>query len=86
MLLDSGALIPGLALIFGLYIAWILLSAKRTVPLSQEEIEMLWKFHKQKMKCKAKSVHEIVKKKKIVGFECECGYKQMQNKPLVNTT
>ena len=86
MLLDSGALIPGLALIFGLYVAWILLSAKRNVALSPEEIGMLWKCHKQKTKCKAKSVHEIVSKKKIIGFECECGYKHFQNKPMVDVT
>ena len=79
-LLDSGALIPGLALIFALYVAWILFSAKRTVPLTQEEIEMLWKFHKQKTKCKAKSVHEILSKKKIMGFKCECGYEFKQTR------
>jgi len=47
----------------GFFIAWLLLSAKLSVPMTHEEIEMLWNFHKQKSKCKSKSCKEIVEKK-----------------------
>ena len=85
-ILDSGALLPGIALGLGLYIAWLLLSANRFVQLPRKEIRMLWKFHKQKTGCKAKKWSEIVKKNKPVGFECECGFKHIQKKPLVNVS
>ena len=83
VILDSGVLIPGLALCFGFYIAYVLLSARNVVPMTSEEIDTLWKFHKQTKCCKAETWHEITKKKKIIGYECECGFKHIQKKPLV---
>ena len=82
-LLDSGVLIPGLALCFGFYIGYLLLSARNVVPMTTEEIETLWKFHKQTKCCKAKTWHEITKNKKIIGYECECGFRHIQKKPLI---
>ena len=82
-ILDSGVLIPGVALAFGLYIAYILLSARHDVPMTKEEAETLWKFHKQKDCCKAKTWQEITKRKKLVGYECECGFRHIQKKHLV---
>lgn len=83
-IMDSGVLIPGLALCFGLYIAYILLSARNIVPITNKEAVTLWKFHKQKTCCKAESWHEITKRKKLIGYECECGFKQIQKKPLID--
>ena len=83
-LLNSGVLIPGLALCFGLYIAWILLSAKRFVSMTMKEAEMLWKFHKKSKCCKAETWHEITKKKKVIGYSCECGFRHIQKKPMIN--
>ena len=82
-LLTSGVLIPAIWLSLALAIAWFLLSAKRTVPLTSEEAETLWKFHKQKTNCRAKSWDEIVHRDKIIGFECGCGHKHIQKKPIV---
>ena len=82
-ILDSGVLIPGLALCFGFYIAYVLLSARNVVPVTKEEIDTLWKFHRQTKCCKAATWHEITKKKKIVGYECECGFQHIQKKPLI---
>ena len=82
-IMDSGALIPGLALCFGFYIAYVLLSARNVVPMKKEEIETLWKFHKQTKCCKAKTWHEITKNEKLIGYECECGLKHIQKKPLI---
>ena len=83
-LLDSGVLIPGLALGFGLYVAYIILSARHNAPMTREEAETLWKFHKQNMCCKAEAWHEINKKNKVIGYECECGFKHIQKKPIIN--
>ena len=82
-LLDSGVLIPGLALCFGFYIAYVLLSARNVVPMTSEEIETLWKFHKQTKCCKAENWKKITKKKKVIGYECECGFRHVQKKPLI---
>jgi len=83
VLLDSGVLIPAIWLSLGLAIAWLLLSAKRVVPLSREEAETLWKFHKQKTGCRAESWREIVRGDRIVGFECACGHKHVQKKHII---
>ena len=83
VLLNSGVLIPGLALCFGLYIAYILLSAKNIVPMNEEEAESLWKFHRATKCCGAKKWQKITKRNKLIGFECECGYKHVQKKPLI---
>jgi hypothetical protein len=40
-LLGSGVLIPAIWLSLGFVIAWLLLSAKRVVPLTREEAETL---------------------------------------------
>ena len=82
-LLSSGVLIPAMWLSLGFVIAWFLLSAKRNVPLTQEEAETLWKFHKQKSQCGAKSWVEIVRDDKVVGFECACGHRHVQTKHLI---
>ena len=84
-LLNSGALIPGLALCFGFYIGYLLLSARNVVPMTPEEAELLWRFHKQKDCCKAETWHEVTKKNKLIGFECDCGFRHVQKKPLINT-
>jgi len=81
--LSSGVLIPGLALGFGFYIGYLLLAARNIVPITTDEVETLWKFHKQKDCCKSKTWHEIIKNNKLVGFECECGHKHIQKKPLI---
>ena len=81
--LESGVLIPGLALCFGFYVSYILLSARRVVPMDKDEAEKLWRFHRQTKCCNAKTWQEIKKKNKLVGFECDCGHKQIQKKHLV---
>ena len=81
--LESGVLIPGLALCFGFSMSYILLSARNIVPMPREEAEKLRKFHKQTKGCKAQTWHEITKKNKVIGYECECGYKHIQKKHLI---
>ena len=82
-LLDSGVLIPGLALCFGFYLGYLLLAARNVVPMTKEEAIILWKIHKEKDCCKAETWHEIIEDEKLVGYECKCGFKQIQKKPLI---
>jgi hypothetical protein len=83
-LLSSGVLVPAIWISLGFCTAWFLLSAKRSVALSPEEVEMLWKFHKQKAQCKAKKCTEIKRRGKIIGFKCECGHEHIQQKHIIN--
>ena len=83
-LLDSGVLVPAIWLSLGFCIAWFLLSAKRSVPLSDKEVKMLWKIHKRKTRCKAKKYKKVTSRGKIIGFKCDCGHKYVQKKPIIN--
>jgi hypothetical protein len=85
-LLNSGVLIPAIWVSLGLFVAWFLLSAQRSVAISPEEAEMLWKIHKQKAQCNAKKYEAITRRGKTMGFKCECGHKHIQKKHIVNVS
>lgn len=76
-------LMPTLWVCFAAYATWYFASAKHYAPLTLKEARLLWKIHKQKAECDARKWREIRRKDKIVGFECECGYKYMQKRPIV---
>jgi len=78
----SKILVPTLWLCFVAYAAWYYTSAKKYAPLTREEVRILWKLHKQDVGCEAKKWQEIRRKDKMVGFECECGYKHVQKRPI----
>jgi hypothetical protein len=67
---------------FAAYATWYLTSAKDYAPLTSKEAEMLWKIHRQDANCNAKKWRIIKYKGKIVGFECECGHKHEQKRPI----
>jgi len=77
-------LVPTLWVTLGCTIAWYLLSAKKYHAITIEELQMLWKTHKQFNHCTAKEFEPIHKGKKLVGYKCQCGYKHLQKRPLVN--
>jgi hypothetical protein len=83
-LFGSGVFVPAIWLSLGVFISWFLLSARINVPLTQNEIETLWTFHKQNRACNAKDWKKIIRKNDCVGFECECGHTHIQKKPLIN--
>jgi len=76
-------LLPAVWTCFAAYTTWYLTSAKQYAPLTLEEARLLWKIHKQEAQCKAKRWREIRHRGKIIGFQCECGYKHVQKKPIV---
>jgi len=68
---------------FIIYATWYFTSAKHYAPITHTEARMLWKIHKQIGQCSAKKWREIRRRTKIIGFECGCGYKHIQKRPLV---
>jgi len=77
-------LAPTIWVALGCAIAWLLLSAKRDQEISEKEAEMLWKSHKQFNHCSAEKFTEINKGKKILGYVCQCGHEQRQERPIIN--
>jgi hypothetical protein len=67
----------------GVYSAWYFTSAKRYAPITRAEARALWHIHRQNAKCHAKKCKEIKRRGRIVGFECDCGYKHYQKRPIV---
>jgi len=67
---------------FAVYTTWYLTSAKQSAPLTLNEAKILWKIHIQNAQCKAKKWREIRRRGKTVGFECECGHKHTQERPV----
>jgi len=76
-------LMPAVWAGLALYTAWYITSAKDYAPLTHEEAELLWKIHIINTGCKAKRWREIHRRGKTVGFECECGHRYVQKRPIV---
>ncbi|MCS7113857.1 MAG: hypothetical protein RMJ15_02820 [Nitrososphaerota archaeon] len=69
-----------------IYIVWYFVGAKHYAPLTHDEAKILWKIHKQNARCPSKMWKEIRRGKKIIGFECECGYRHIQKRPIKSNT
>jgi hypothetical protein len=61
-----------------------LAAIKRTIPITIEDAKVMWTLHRQNSNCKCRKWRPLKHKKgKIIGFQCECGYKYKQKKPLI---
>jgi hypothetical protein len=70
---------------FALCGAWYLTSAKRNTPMTQSDAKMMWILHRKSANCMGHKWKPITRRKgKIIGFECECGYKYTQKRPLIS--
>jgi hypothetical protein len=71
----------------GGYSFWFVTHAKRSAPLTLDELVILWKKHKQEAKCRAplSRVKPIIdpRSDEFSGFKCECGYQYFSKRPLV---
>jgi len=76
-------LMPALWTSFGAYALWYLTKAKSYAPITAEEARLLWTIHKRSSRCNGTEWQKITRGKKIVGFECRCGYKHVQKRPIV---
>jgi hypothetical protein len=70
---------------FAAYMTWYFTSAKNYAPITSKEARILWKIHKHNIRCDARKWREIKRGGKTIGFECECGYKHVQKRPIVAT-
>jgi len=77
-------LVPTMWVALGCAVTWFLLSAKKYRNMSPQEVEMLWKSHKQLMQCTANKFTELKKGKSTIGYVCQCGYKHKQERPIIN--
>jgi len=68
------------------YATWYFTLAKHYAPITINEARILWKIHKQNIRCAARKWREIKCGGKIIGFECECGYTHIQKRPIVANT
>jgi len=76
-------LLPSVWIFLAAYALWYFTSAKRYAPLTNGEVRALWEIHGRKAPCKARHWQKIVRKNKIVGFKCGCGYEHAQRRPVV---
>ncbi len=59
-------------------------TAKRNIPITQKEANILWKLHKQKTNCNYNEMYRLIKSRgEITGFKCQCGYRYTQKSPLL---
>ncbi|MEJ2280467.1 MAG: hypothetical protein P8X97_00890 [Candidatus Bathyarchaeota archaeon] len=63
-------LVPTISVSFGCAVAWFILSAKKHQPISNKEVEMLWKSHKHFNKCKAKNFLMLYQNLLLDVFAC----------------
>lgn len=75
-------IVPVAWAVFLMYTVWYFTSARHYAPLSLQEVKMLWKIHKRNAQCASQRWREIRRRDKIIGFECGCGYKHVQKKPI----
>ncbi|HLE74569.1 MAG TPA: hypothetical protein VI864_00795 [Candidatus Bathyarchaeia archaeon] len=66
------------------YLLWYVTSAKRNVPITVSDAEILWRLHKKSTNCAGHKWRLIKRRNRISGFECECGYRYTQKRPLIS--
>ena len=70
---------------FVTYLVWFLTSAKCNVTITFEDAKALWHIHKKNTRCTSRKWRPIQHKNgKISGFECECGFKYTQKRPIIS--
>jgi len=68
---------------FTTYVAWYFTRAKRCSPITTAEAKQLWTIHRNATHCRGKKWREVKNGKRTVGFQCDCGYRHVQKKPLI---
>ena len=73
--------------LFGGYSFWFVTRAKKSQPLTLDELVTLWKIHKQHARCNTplSRVKPIIdsSSNEFSGFRCECGYQYMSKRLIV---
>jgi hypothetical protein len=79
-------IVPTVWALFAVYAVWYATSAKRNVPITVNDARILWKTHKKSTNCAGHKWRLIeCRGGKVLGFECECGYKYTQKRHIVSS-
>jgi hypothetical protein len=63
------------------------IAVRRSEPITVDEAKILWKIHKKATRCGGKKWQPIsCKSGKLKGFQCDCGYRYTQKRPIVTGT
>lgn len=79
-------IMPALWGCFTMYASWYFTKAKHYCPITPTEARQLWKIHKNYTHCNGRKWRQVKNGKKTVGFQCECGFRHTQKRPLVTHT
>jgi len=67
---------------FTTYLACCFTKAKRYSPITPSEAKQLWTTHRHTMHCNGRKWRQVKNGKQTIGFQCECGYKHVQKRPI----
>jgi hypothetical protein len=76
-------IVPTMWACFATYLAWYFTRVKRYSPLTPTEARQLWTIHKHDTDCNGTKWRQVKHGKETVGFECDCGYKHVQKRPMI---
>ena len=77
-------ILPAIWASFACCLLWFVTSAKRSVSITFDDTKALWRIHKKATNCSSHKWNPISRKGgKISGFECACGYRYTQKRPLI---
>ena len=62
---------------------WYFTGARNYAPLTATEAQSLWQIHKREDCCSSEKWQKVKSKDAIIGFECGCGHKHSQKRPMV---
>jgi hypothetical protein len=68
------------------YVVWYSTKAKSCAPITSTEAKQLWAIHLQNTRCSSRKWRQLKHHGQTIGFECGCGYKHVQHRPLVAST
>ncbi|MGD0496273.1 MAG: hypothetical protein ABSB28_09590 [Candidatus Bathyarchaeia archaeon] len=74
---------PSLWVCFIVYVVWYSAKAKDYAPITPTEARQLWVIHQQDSHCSSRKWRQLRKRGATVGFECGCGHKHLQLRPLM---
>jgi hypothetical protein len=78
-------ILPASWALFALYLLWFVTSAKCSVAITFDDAKALWHIHKKNSKCSSRKWRPLSRKHgKISGFECGCGFRYTQKRPIIS--
>jgi hypothetical protein len=64
-----------------------LAAAKQNSPITRKDANIIWKLHKQTSLCNSHKMQPLILKNgDMTGFQCQCGYRYIQKRPLLSRT